>query len=343
MTILEQTKKLLALWEQPDYRYRQVLHAVFQERVPLFRDMTVLPKELRRSLEKELGESILTLRPVRESRSGQADKLLFELEDGNNVEAVRLHYKQGWESFCISSQCGCAFGCKFCATGTMGRKRDLTAWEIMEQLLYFHLRGCRLDSVSFMGMGEPLANSHVFEALALLTSSDFFGMSQRRITVSTVGVLPGLRRISQEFPQVNLAYSLHAPTPELRKKLMPVEKRWSMEEVLPVLNAHIRRTNRRVFLAYILLKNINDTPAHAQKLVQLLRGSSRELPLYHVDLIPCNETSHAAGLFVSSEPRRTEEFLRVLRQAGISCSARTQFGADISAACGQLCAEEKAK
>ncbi len=342
MTILEQTKKLLSLWEQPDYRYRQILHAVFRERVSKFRDMTALPKGLRQSLEEELGEGVLTLRPVGESRSGQADKLLFELEDGGRVEAVRLHYKKGWESFCISSQCGCSFGCKFCATGAMGRKRDLTAWEIVDQLLYFYLRGCRLDSVSFMGMGEPLANPHVFEALRLLTAPELFGLSQRRITISTVGVPLGIRRLTLEFPQVNLAYSLHAPCSELREKLMPVEKRWPMEQIFPLLNAHIRRTNRRVFLAYILLKNRNDSPAHAQKLVRLLRGNLRELPLYHVDLIPYNKASHAGELFVPPEPQQVREFLRVLRQGGVSCSARTQFGTDISAACGQLCAERKA-
>ncbi|MCH5353303.1 MAG: 23S rRNA (adenine(2503)-C(8))-methyltransferase Cfr [Acutalibacter sp.] len=340
MTKLERCKELLGCWEQPDYRYRQILHAVFQNRVSRFQDMTVLSGELREKLRRELGETVLTLRPVRESRSGQADKLLFELEDGSRIETVRLHYQKGWESFCISSQCGCAFGCKFCATGTMKKLRNLTAWEIIEQLLYFHLQGRRLDSVSFMGMGEPLANPHILQALSLLTDPALFGLSQRRITVSTVGVAPGLKRLTAEFPQVNLAYSLHAPTPELRKKLMPVEKRWSMEQVLPLLNTHILRTHRRVFLAYILLRQINDSPAHAKKLAQLLRRNLRALPLYHVDLIPYNETAHSGGIFAPPEQERIQEFLRILRQAGIRCSARTQFGSDISAACGQLCAEE---
>ena len=222
----------------------------------------------------------------------------------------------------------------------MGKLRNLTAWEIVEQLLYFHLRGCSLDSVSFMGMGEPLANPHVSEALSLLTDPALFGLSQRRITVSTVGVVPGLKRLMTEFPQVNLAYSLHAPEPALRRKLMPVENRWSMEQVLPLLSTHIQRTHRRVFLAYILLKNVNDSPAHARKLARLLRRNLRALPLYHVDLIPYNETSRTGGFFAPPEQERVGEFLRVLRQAGISCSARTQFGSDIAAACGQLYAEE---
>lgn len=341
MTKLEQCKELLGCWEQPDYRYRQILQAVFHRRISRFQEMTVLPAGLRDRLTQELGETVLTLRPVHESLSGQADKLLFALEDGERVEAVRLHYRKGWESFCISSQCGCAFGCKFCATGGMGKRRDLTAWEIVEQLLYFHLQGHTLHSVSFMGMGEPFANPHLFSALSLLTDPALFGLSQRRITVSTVGVLPGIRRLTLEYPQVNLAYSLHAPAPELRKRLMPVERRWPMEQVLAALNAHIRRTNRRVFLAYILLKNLNDSTAHARRLGQLLRRNPRELPLYHIDLIPYTAAERAGELFTSPEPQRVREFLRVLRQMGISCSARTQFGSDISAACGQLCAEEK--
>lgn len=342
MTKLEKCKELLAFWEQPDYRYRQVLQAVFHQRVSRFGEMTALPAALREKLTGALGETVLTLRPVKESRSGQADKLLFALEDGEKIEAVRLHYRKGWESFCISSQCGCAFGCKFCATGAMGKRRDLTAWEIVEQLLYFHLQGAALQSVSFMGMGEPLANPHLFEALSLLTDPALFGLSQRRITVSTVGVLPGLRRLSLEWPQVNLAYSLHAPTPELRRKLMPVERKWSMEQVLPVLDRHILRTRRRVFLAYTLVKNCNDSTAHARKLGQLLRRNLRTLPLYHVDLIPCNGTDHAGGLFSPPGPGQIREFSQVLRQMGVSCSARTQFGSEISAACGQLCAEEEA-
>lgn len=340
MTKLEQCKELLGCWEQPDYRYRQILQAVFQQRISRFREMTVLPMELRDRLSKALGETVLTLRPVRESLSGQADKLLFALEDNEKVEAVRLHYRKGWESFCISSQCGCAFGCKFCATGGLGKKRDLSAWEILEQLLYFHLQGHTLHSVSFMGMGEPFANPYLFEAISLLTNPALFGLSQRRITVSTVGVLPGIRRLSLEYPQVNLAYSLHAPTPELRKRLMPVERRWPMEQVLDALNAHIRRTNRRVFLAYILIKNVNDSPAHARRLGRLLRQSPRELPLYHVDLIPYNAAERAGEFFTPPEPQRVRDFYQALRQMGISCSARTQFGSDISAACGQLCAKE---
>ncbi len=340
MTELEKLKELLDCWEQPDYRYRQIIQAVFRQRLSRFEEMTSLPLDLRQKLQNALGETVLTLKPVKESFSGQADKVLLALQEGGMVETVRLHYKKGWDSYCVSSQCGCSFGCKFCATGTMKSGRNMTAGEIVDQLLYFYLQGCELNSVSFMGMGEPLANPCLFEALKLLTDPEWFGLSQRRITVSTVGVIPGIRRLTGEWPQVNLAYSLHAPTPELRRKLMPVERKWPMEQVLEALDSHIRKTNKRVFLAYTLLQNINDSSAHAGRLIRLLRRHSRTLPLYHVDLIPYNETEHAWGIFRAPDKQHISAFAKALKQAGVSCSVRTQFGADIAAACGQLVSRE---
>lgn len=344
MTKLEHLKELLSLWEQPDYRYRQIMEAVFRKRISKFSEMKSLPASLRQRLTEVLGDEVLSLRAVKRQSARQAEKVLFALPgDGpstGHVEAVRLHYRQGWSSYCISSQSGCAFGCRFCATGAMGLYRNLTAWEIAEQLLYFRLQGHELDSVSFMGMGEPFANPQLFQALELLTSPLFFGLSQRRITVSTVGVLPGIRRLTAQWPQVNLAFSLHAPTPELRKRLMSVERRWPMEQVLDTVDAHIRKTNKRVFLAYTLLRDFNDSPAHARKLISLLRSRKRTFPLYHIDLIPYNETGRTGALFHAPESSRVRDFEKLLRQAELHCSVRTQFGADISAACGQLYAEE---
>lgn len=336
MKRFDDIQALLSQWGEPDYRWRQVCQAVFRQRLSRFEDMTALPRELRERLAEALGGSVPLPLAVEERRSGQADKLLFAMPGGGRVETVRLHYQTGWDSFCVSSQCGCSFGCKFCATGAMGRCRSLDPWEIAGQLLYFHLEGRELSSVSFMGMGEPLANPRFFQALELLTDPLLFGLGQRRITVSTVGVIPGIRRLTAQWPQVNLAYSLHAPNPQLRQRLMPVERRWPMEQVLEVLDAHIRKTNKRVFLAYTLLRDRNDSPSHARELARLLRRRPRQLPLYHVDLIPYNGTDHARGLFASPGRERTEAFLGVLRQAGISASARTQFGAEIGAACGQL-------
>lgn len=339
MTKLEQLKGLLSQWGQPDYRYRQILEAVFQKRIGNFSNMTALPLALREKLQWEFGDEVLSLKAEKVQISRQADKILFSLPQGRGkIEAVRLHYQKGWDSYCISSQSGCGYGCKFCATGTMGLCRNLTAWEIVEQLLYFAFQGHPLDSVSFMGMGEPFANPQLFKALSLLTDPLLFGLSQRRITISTVGVVPGIRRLTAQFPQVNLAFSLHAPTAGLRRKLMPVEDRFPMGEVLTALDAHVKKTNKRVFLAYTLLKNLNDSPAHAKKLISLLREHKAALPLYHIDLIPYNETG--SPVFHAPEAERVRQFVGILRQAGLHCTVRTQFGTEIAAACGQLSAEE---
>ena len=154
---------------------------------------------------------IIVTPTIHHEKSMQTDKVLFELSDGNRVETVGLFYKEGWNSFCISSQSGCGFGCKFCATGTLGLRRNLTVDEITDQILYFMQQGCSINSISFMGMGEPFANPQVFEALHDLTAPELFGLSQRRITISTIGIVPGIQKLTREYPQVNLAYSLHAP------------------------------------------------------------------------------------------------------------------------------------
>lgn len=187
-----------------------------------FESMSLLPRRLRDALVRQFGDSGCSLAPVSESTERQADKVLFEMTDGSRIEAVGLHYWHGWESYCISSQCGCGFGCKFCATGTIGLKRNLSADEITDQLLYFHLNRHTLNSVSFMGMGEPFANPSLFDALKVLTDPELFGLSQRRITISTIGILPGIRRLTEDFPQVNLTFSLHSPFSAQRSTLMPV-------------------------------------------------------------------------------------------------------------------------
>src|SRR5690606_24671856 len=174
----------------PRYRFNQILHAVFKERIGEFDRMTTLPLPLRHQLRKRFGKSVLHLTPVFRKQSGQADKVLFELPDSNKIETVRLIYRAGWQSYCISSQCGCGFGCRFCATGRIGLKRNLSADEITDQILYFHLQSHPIDSISLMGMGEALANPQIFTALKVLTDPRLFNLSPRRITVSTIGLVP---------------------------------------------------------------------------------------------------------------------------------------------------------
>lgn len=334
-------KQLIEALGLPKYRYQQLMDAIFRQHIAKFEDMTLLPRSLREALTEQFGETVLNISAIHHERSVQSDKVLFELPDGNRVETVGLFYKEGWNSFCISSQSGCAYGCKFCATGTLGLHRSMTADEVTDQLLYFMQQGLTINSVSFMGMGEPFANPALFDALHDLTDSELFGLSQRRITISTIGIVPGIQRLTKEYPQVNLAYSLHAPTNRLRETLMPITRTYSLNTVLDTLDGHIRQTNRKVFLAYIMLKGVNDSDDHARQLIELLSEHKKALPLYHLDLIPYNQTAVARHL-ESSGHKRVQAFCRILHAAGISVNIRTQFGSDINAACGQLAGTYKA-
>lgn len=177
MSKYKKMKQLIADMRLPEYRYKQLLDAVFLQGIMRFEDMKLLPKTLREKLVEQFGETVVEIKAIHHEKSMQTDKVLFELSDGNRVETVGLFYKEGWNSFCISSQSGCGFGCKFCATGTLGLRRNLTVDEITDQILYFMQQGCSINSISFMGMGEPFANPQVFEALHDLTAPELFGLS----------------------------------------------------------------------------------------------------------------------------------------------------------------------
>ncbi|APC80728.1 Cfr family 23S rRNA (adenine(2503)-C(8))-methyltransferase [Clostridium botulinum] len=332
-------KQIVSNLKLPDYRYEQLIKAIFHQRIDNFDDMHILPKALRMSLVNEFGKNVSSVIPVFSQDSKQAQKLLFELTDGERIEAVGLKYKQGWESFCISCQCGCGFGCRFCATGSVGFKRNLTADEITDQLLYFYFNDHRLNSISFMGMGEAFANPELFDAVKILTDQNLFGLSQRRITISTIGIIPGIQRLTQKFPQVNLAFSLHSPFESQRSDLMPINKRFPLNEVMKTLDEHIIHTGRRVFIAYIMLEGINDSKEHAEAVVGLLKNRGSWEHLYHIDLIPYNSTDKTTFKFQSSSA--IKQFCSTLKKAGISATVRTQFGSEISAACGQLCYENE--
>ncbi len=320
----------------PGYRFDQIAHAIFKERVTEFDRMTALPRHLRANLIAEFGQSILTVKPAAQSNSQQATKHLFELPDRQRVEAVAIKYRAGWESFCISSQSGCGLACTFCATGAIGLKRNLTADEITDQVLYFHLPRDKIDSVSFMGMGEPFANPETFTALRMLIDKDLFDLSPRRITISTVGLIPGVRRLTQEFPQVNLVFSLHSPFDEQRSQLIPVNRIYPIEQVMSVLDEHIKLTNRQVSVAYMLLSGINDSSAHADGLLSLLKGRGARNYLYHVNLIRYNPAAGAPEYYATPEKTTLDRFFQRLENAGLNVTLRQSFGANIDAACGQL-------
>lgn len=320
----------------PNFRMKQILNAIFREKINKFHEINVLPKSLREILVNEFGESILDIVPLKEQNSEQVTKVLFGISGNEKIETVNMKYKAGWESFCISSQCGCNFGCKFCATGDIGLKRNLTSDEITDQILHFHLKGHSIDSISFMGMGEALANVQVFDALDVLTDPTLFALSPRRLSISTIGIIPSIKKMTRNYPQVNLTFSLHSPFNEQRSKLMPINERYPLLDVLDTLDEHMRVTSRKVYIAYIMLPGVNDSIDHAKEVVSLLRGRYKAGSLFHVNLIRYNPTISSPLRFNEVDESRVFNFYKELKSLGLNVTIRSQFGIDIDAACGQL-------
>ncbi len=324
------------------YRLRQLYHAATKELLGSVSEVTTLPKELRTSLiERGIAFSAIEPIAVQHSRDAQTTKALFRLHDGKEVEAVLMEHHGDRTTVCISSQAGCAFACAFCATGQGGFNRNLSAGEVFDQAWFFArelaARGKRITNVVFMGMGEPFHNyDAVMEAAALLNDPKGFGLGQRHITISTVGLVDKIDRFTGEHLQVNLAISLHAPTDELRSRLMPVNRRFPLSALMAACERYVQETNRKVFFEYVMLEGVNDDAACAHALAQLMRGR-----LYHVNLIPYNATPDAA--FRATPEARIWEFAGVLDAAGVPVTVRQNMGRDIAAACGQLQAETQPK
>lgn len=297
----------------PNYRMKQITNAIFPGRINNFNEITVLPKSLRDMLIEEFGESILNIVPLKAQQSTQVSKVLFGISGDEKIETVNMKYKAGWESFCISSQCGCNFGCKFCATGDIGLKRNLTSDEITDQILYFHLQGHSIDSISFMGMGEALANVQVFDALNVLTDPALFALSPRRLSISTIGIIPNIKKLTQNYPQVNLTFSLHSPFNEQRSELMPINERYPLSDVMDTLDEHIRVTSKKVYIAYIMLHGVNDSIEHAKEVVNLLRGRYRSGNLYHVNIIRYNPTVSSRMRFEEANEKCLVNFYKELK------------------------------
>lgn len=332
----QRIKEFLERRGEPSYRYRQILHAVFKARTPAFGDMTTLPGSLIKALEAEFGPGVLSLHVLEEQESPQATKVLFALDDGQRIETVHMQYRAGWHSYCVSSQVGCGFKCAFCATGTIGLKRNLTVSEITDQILHFHLRGDPIDSISFMGMGEALANQATFTALDVLHDQQLFDVGARRISVSTIGLPRGIRRLTEEFPQVNLTLSVHSPFDEQRSKLMPINESHPLASVLEEVDRHVAATNRKVYFAYVLLKSVNDSPEHARNLAGLVLDRPHPAGLYHVNLIRYNPAQNVGEDYEGADEARINEFFTILKLAGVHTTLRQSFGVEIDAACGQL-------
>jgi 23S rRNA (adenine2503-C2)-methyltransferase len=288
--------------------------------------MTNVPAALRRLLAAEVPFSSLTLAEEAHSSDGTV-KALFRTAEGHPVEAVLMRYRDGRRSICVSSQSGCPLTCSFCATGAMKFGRNLTASEILDQVLHFR-RIEPVDHLVFMGMGEPLLNfEHVLEAALRLPD---VGITHRRTTISTVGWLPALKRFVDEVEQpIRLALSLHAADPKLRSRLMPVNDRYPLPDVLAECRRYFELRHRKVFVEYVLLAGVNDSPAQARELAALL-----DPKVFKVNLIPYNPT----GMYDGSSRDAIAAFKHVLDRARIPATVRLTRGRDIAAACGQLAA-----
>jgi 23S rRNA (adenine2503-C2)-methyltransferase len=289
-------------------------------------EMTDLPAALRGTLAEEVPFSTLGVETEAHSRDGTV-KTLFRTRDGHPVEAVLMRYRDGRRSLCLSSQSGCPLTCTFCATGAMRFGRNLTASEILDQALHFR-RVEAVDHAVFMGMGEPMLNlDAVLDAARLLPD---LGITHRRTTVSTVGWLPGLRRFVDEVEEpIRLALSLHAAEPELRSRIMPVNDRYPLEDVLAECRRYFELRRRRVFVEYVMLAGVNDRVEQAAELAALL-----DRRIFKVNLIPYNPT----GAFDGSSRRAIDAFKSVLDRARVPATVRLTRGRDIAAACGQLAA-----
>ncbi|MDX6449380.1 MAG: rRNA (adenine2503-C2)-methyltransferase [Gaiellaceae bacterium] len=322
LALLERT---LADRGEPAYRTGQVWEWTARG-VAGYEDMTNLPAPLRSALAAEVPFSTLTVADEARSRDGTV-KALFRTADGHPVEAVLMRYRDGRRSLCVSSQSGCPLTCTFCATGQMRFGRNLTPSEILDQALHFR-RIEPVDHCVFMGMGEPMLNYENVVAAARLLPD--VGITHRRTTISTVGWLPGLRRFVEEVEEpIRLALSLHAPGGELRSKLMPVNERYPLEDVLATCRRYFALRHRKVFVEYVMLGGVNDSPAHARDLAALL-----DPQIFKVNLIPYNPT----GMFEGSTRDAIAAFKRELDRARIPATVRLTRGRDIAAACGQLAA-----
>jgi len=327
-----------AAFELKPYRLKQLYRAATRELLEGVDDVTTLPKDLRARL-TAAGIGFSSIEPVVVNRSSdkQTTKGLFRLRDGNEVETVLMEHHGDRNTVCISSQAGCAFACAFCSTGQAGFSRNLTSTEIFDQARFFARdiakRGKKITNIVFMGMGEPFHNyDAVMGAVALLNDAHGFGLGHRHITISTVGLVDRIDRFGDEHLQVNLAISLHAPNDTVRSSFMPVNRKFSMGELLEACDRYVAKTNRKVFFEYVMLAGVNDTIACAKELAEKMRGH-----LYHVNLIPYNTTPDAP--YQGTSDADIWAFAKVLEDAGVPTTVRKNMGRDIAAACGQLRAE----
>jgi 23S rRNA (adenine2503-C2)-methyltransferase len=330
---LSDLENVMKEWGEPVFRAKQIWQFVYKK---LYLDpqlWNTVPKELRNRFSNEYDFHPVTEIKNIQSEDKQTEKILLQLSDGKKIEAVLMRYYER-NTICISSQAGCAMNCAFCATGQMGFIRNLSVGEIVGQVLFFaeklKLEEKKLTNIVIMGMGEPFHNyDHVMKAIDIINDSDGFQFGERRITISTVGIIPMIEKFTKAKRQINLAVSLHAPTSKIRDQIIPSNKKYPLEQLIETCKTYTEKTGRRITFEYALIHGFNDSPEEAALLAKLLKGM-----LCHVNLIPLNSTIKFDQKGSSRE--RTNDFKMMLDKYGIACSIRLKRGVDIGAGCGQL-------
>jgi 23S rRNA (adenine2503-C2)-methyltransferase len=329
----EELKGILDKWDEPTFRATQIWDGLYSQLWKSPEEFTNIPKALHITLDNEFSFSHLTQLNKIVSSDGYTTKTLLGLPDGSAIEAVLMEYDQRL-TLCISTQVGCAVGCKFCATGQMGFRKNLSGGEIIEQVLFYarflRERGEKVTNIVYMGMGEPFLNyDSTLASIKRLNHSTGFNLGARRFTISTVGIIPKIQKFTQEKSQINLAISLHAADNQLRSTLLPINAKYPIEKLIETCHDYVKHTGRRVTFEWALIHNKNDSPEQAEKLSKLLRGLNS-----HVNVIPLNPTIGFDGK--KALPHQVEEFKRVLDNNNIPCTVRVRRGIDIQAGCGQL-------
>lgn len=339
-------KQFLADKNQPAYRLKQATRAFYVELQDSWDSVTAWPAELREEAKIAVPWTVMTQLITQESKAGDTVKTLFACQDGAKIETVLMRHEDGdRNTVCISCQVGCPMACTFCATGTMGLKRQMTADEIAEQVVFYvrwlrkkgeaHEGPERAVNVVFMGMGEPMNNyDEVMKAVRIMNSKDGLGLGARHISISTCGVVPGILKLADEPEQVNLAISIHSAVDATRSKIMPVNRAYDITKLMRAVREYTEKTNRKVFFEYLMLKGINDSREEADALADLLSENPR---LYHVNVIKYHDTD----MFESTSRDNRMDFVEHLRERGIPVTHRRTFGEDIDAACGQLAVNEQ--
>jgi 23S rRNA (adenine2503-C2)-methyltransferase len=329
-------RNLMSEWGEPSYRAKQIWQGIYCQLKSTPYEIPNLPRALARRLEETFVFSNLTPVKTVHSSDGETTKTLFQLSDLSGIEAVLMQYERR-RTLCISTQAGCAMGCVFCATGQMGFRRNLTSGQIIEQIIVFARllasQGEHVTNVVLMGMGEPFHNyEQTMSAIDRLNHPEGLNLGARRFTVSTVGLVPQIKRFTRERRQVNLAISLHAVDDDLRNSLIPINRKYPLNSLFEACREYVETTHRRLTFEWALIQDINDSPDQARQLAEQLRGL-----LCHVNVIPLNPTKSYSGQATSHH--RADAFKKELERFGIPCTIRIRRGIDIQAGCGQLAIE----